>query len=88
MNREEIKKFMNDVEERMKTPVDLSKATIEKKTDILTLHFIGYLVKPLGIEETLYKECLLAFCDNRGKYEWEAEAIRKVLLEKESKEKQ
>lgn len=69
---EDLKKFM-------KTPQDLTSLPNEEKADTLALHFIGYLAKPLGIDNIIYKRCLEAFNNNRGKTEKEADAILKVL---------
>lgn len=62
-------------------PVDLTNHSDKDKANLLALHFIGYLAKPTGIYEELYKKCAKAFDEHRGKVEWEKEAILKVLTE-------
>ena len=58
---------------------DISSKNNDHKADILTLHFIGYYPKPVGISEKLYEKCLVAFNEHRGQYEWEKDAILCVL---------
>ena len=70
---ERLKKFLRQ-------PVDLTTKTIKDKASILALHFVGYIAKPTGIYEELYKKCMEAFNDHGGKMEWEEEAILKVLM--------
>jgi len=66
----------------LKTPVDLTKVSNVKIAEILTLHFIGYLAKPIGISEELYLKCLESFNNNnRGKVERETEVVLMVLNE-------
>ena len=75
---------MNDIKDLKKflaTPRDISNKTNEEKAGVLTLHFIDYLAKPKGIDDKLYEKCVRAFNDNRGKIEWEIEAVLKVLDE-------
>jgi len=78
-NREEgLKKYLA-------IPKDLTDASIDDKAGILTLHFIGYVAKPKGISDDVYKKCVEAFNSHRGKMEWEEAAVKKVL-EKETKD--
>lgn len=72
IDAEDLKKFLL-------TPQDISSMGYEDKANTLALHFIGYVAKPKGIDNTIYKKCLDAFNNNRGKVEKEAEAILKVL---------
>lgn len=70
---------VEDLEKFLRTPKDISHSSDEIKADILTLHFIGYLAKPIGINDVLYKKCAEAFDANRGKVEWESAAVLKAL---------
>ena len=70
---------IEDVKKTLVTPIDLNTKDMHEKAEILTLHFIGYLAKPYGICDKLYKKCLEAFNDNRGKTERESEAVLNVL---------
>jgi len=72
---------MYQLEDYMRTPRDISEASIKDKANILTLHFIGFIAKPIGISDTIYEKCLESFNDNRGQLEWEMEAILEVLKE-------
>lgn len=72
---------IEDIEKYLKTPRDLTNESIESQASILTIHFIGFIVKPKGISEDLYKKCLHAFNNNRGKTELEEKAIFDVLIE-------
>jgi hypothetical protein len=68
-----------DLEKMMRTPVDISTLPLEERANILTLHFIGYLAKPNGINEKVYNNCMEAFSSKRGKVEWETEAVLNIL---------
>lgn len=76
-----LKQMFNeeDLKKHLSTPKDISMKSNEDKAAILTLHFIGYLAKPIGIDDILYRRCLEAFNNNRGKVEWEEEAVLKIL---------
>jgi hypothetical protein len=65
------------------TPKDISNLPTEEQSEILTLHFIGYLAKPTGINEEVYLRCLIAFNANRGKVEEETKAIEEVLIKED-----
>ena len=67
----------------LKTPKDIAYESNENKASTLALHFIGYIAKPIGISDKLYKKCLEAFNNNRGKCELEIEAILKILEDKD-----
>jgi hypothetical protein len=73
------KKMEEEFNQYLLTPKDITSCSFKEKATILTLHFIGYLVKPIGIEEDLYKLCLLAFCENRGKIEIEENSVYTVI---------
>ncbi len=75
---ENLKKFLS-------APKDISKSTNLEKASTLALHFIGYIARPVGIDEELYNDCLNAFCNHRGKFEWEEKAIYDTLQENEKK---
>lgn len=77
---EELYKFL-------KTSKDISKMSNEDKANIITLFFIGYLAKPIGISDELLKKCCDAFNNNRGKCEWEEAAVLKTLEENDSQTK-
>lgn len=62
---------------------DLTNIALEKQADILTLHFIGFCPKPIGISNELYEKCKVAFNKHRGQYHWEAQAILECLKEEE-----
>jgi len=70
---------IDDLKKFLAISKDISNESNEEKAGILALHFIGYLAKPIGISDTLYKKCVEAFNDNRGKVEWEIKAILKIL---------
>lgn len=76
-------KLANDAVEIMKnqfrTPTDLSTMSLEDQASTLTLHFIGFMVKPKGISDELYNKCVKAFSEHRGKCEWEKAAVLGVL---------
>jgi hypothetical protein len=61
-------------------PMDLTTKSIEDRANVLVLHFKGFLAKPMGIEDSVYKECAKAFDNNRGKTEKEEAAVMKVLM--------
>lgn len=63
----------------LRTPVDISQKSNEEKAGTITLFFIGYIAKPIGISDELLQKCVEAFNDNRGKVEWEIAAVLKVL---------
>lgn len=77
MDKDNIK----DLEKYLRTPRDISKESLEKQASILTLAFIGYIAIPIGISKELLEKCCKAFNNNRGKVEWEEEAILTVLKE-------
>ena len=79
MDNTEYKKQIDDLERALRTPRDLTNCVPEDQASILALHFIGYIAKPTGISDDLYRRCIQAFNDHRGKVEWEIEAILKVL---------
>ena len=81
MNKQEMDKRVDDLIEHLKKPRDLSNASLEDKAGILTLHFIGYVAKPIGVSDAVYKKALEAFNNNRGKVEWEEAAVLKALQE-------
>lgn len=74
----ELNKFLN-------TPKDISNLDIDEQSEILTLFFIGYIAKPIGISDYLLEKCVEAFNNNRGKIEREQQAIFKVLKNNNSK---
>ena len=73
-----------ELENYMRTPRDISKESLESQASILTLAFIGFCAIPKGISKELLEKCCEAFNNNRGKFEWEMEAILKVLKETEN----
>jgi len=80
-------KDYNDLIKQLGTPRDISKMSLEKQAGIITLSFIGYLARPVGISKELLEKCCEAFNNNRGKVEWEEEAILTVLKEDSKNEK-
>jgi hypothetical protein len=70
---------IEDLKKYLLTPKDISQDTNEQKATTLVLHFIGYVARPIGIDHELYKKCIQAFNEHRGKVEWEIEAVLKVL---------
>lgn len=74
-------KSIDDVFNYLKTPRDISNLPLEEQANIITLAFIGYCAKPIGISKELLEKCCEAFNNNRGKIEKEAEAVLKVLKE-------
>ena len=70
---------LDDVLRFMKEPKDITNINISDKANILTLHFIGYFAKPIGIPEDIYRQCLDAFNGSRGKVEQECSAVLEVL---------
>lgn len=75
MEDETIEEILNV----LKTPKDISKLSLEEMANIITLYFIGYLAKPIGISKELLKKCAKAFDENRGKTEREEEAVYNIL---------
>lgn len=71
--------IVEDLKRYLSTPKDISLFSLEEQANVLTLHFIGYLAKPIGIDDNKYKKCLEAFSNSRGKIEWESEAVLNVL---------
>ena len=53
----------------------------EDRASNLALSFIGMVARPKNIPEGILEKCIKAFNDNRGKVEWEIQAILKVLNE-------
>lgn len=70
---------IEDLKRFLAKPMDISQKSNEEKAETLVLHFIGYLAKPIGIEDAFYHKCIKAFDDNRGKVEIEIAAVLKVL---------
>lgn len=70
---------VEDLKRFLAKPQDISQESNEEKAETLVLHFIGYLAKPIGIEDVLYQKCIKAFNDNRGKVETEIATVLKVL---------
>lgn len=81
MNEDQIE----DIEKQLRTPRDISKDDLEDQANTLTLAFIGYIAIPIGISKELLEKCCEAFNNNRGKVEWETEAVLKVLEENKCK---
>jgi len=75
---------MEGLKNFLATPKDVSQESNEEKAGTLALHFIGYIAKPIGIDDVLYRKCIEAFNNNRGKVEREIEAILKVLNEEKN----
>jgi hypothetical protein len=73
-----------ELEKQLRTPRDISKESLETQASLLTLAFIGYIAIPTGISKELLEKCCEAFNNNRGKLEWEMEAIL-TILKKENK---
>jgi len=74
-------KIIDDILNQLKTPRDISKLSLEEQASIITLFFIGYIVKPIGISDELLKKCGETFDKNRGKVEWEEAAVLTILKE-------
>lgn len=74
-------KELGDLKRELSTPKDLTDLSNEEAAGIIALHLIGFVAKPTGISEELYKKCVNAFNNNRGKFEMEAVAVLKVLRE-------
>jgi len=71
----------NSFLKKLSTPRDLTNLSNEEKAGIITLFFIGYVAKPIGISNELLQKCCDAFNTNRGKTEKEERAVLKVLEE-------
>ena len=71
-DREELMRYL--FKER-----DLAEKSTLEKAEILVLHFIGYIPKPIGIDKETFENCVIAFNGSRGKYEKEVEAVKGVL---------
>ena len=67
------------LERVLATPKDLSETPKHDWASVIALYCIGFISKPTGISEELLKECRAAFGSNRGKFEWEEQAIEQVL---------
>jgi hypothetical protein len=80
-----IDKNRDDIEKFLRTPRDISSMTLEEQANIITLAFIGFNAMPTGITKELLEKCCEAFNNNRGQYEWEVEAVLKVLQEAQCK---
>jgi hypothetical protein len=70
-----------ELEKQLRTPRDISNLSLEEQANTLTLAFIGFIAIPTGISKGLLEKCCEAFNNNRGQFEWEEEAILKVLKE-------
>lgn len=68
---------MADLEKFLKKRIDFN--TVSDKAQVLVLHFIGFIPKPINIPDDVYKAAMEAFSNNRGKVEQEEEAVAKVL---------
>ena len=75
-------KIEKDLIKALNTPRDWNEMDNEQRASVLALSFIGYVVRPKNIPKDILEKCAKAFNDNRGKVEWETEAILKVLEEK------
>jgi hypothetical protein len=84
MNEYFLNNAKEDIEKFLRTPQDISKKTLEEQANTLTLAFIGYLAIPTGISKELLEKCCEAFNNNRGKFEWEEEAILTILKKAEN----
>lgn len=62
----------------------------EKLATTLCLHFINPTIieRPKKINDDLYLKCKEAFVNNRGKFEWEEDAILEVLLNNKKQNEQ
>ena len=78
LEKQDMKK---DLETYIKTPRDISKDRLEDQANNLALAFIGMVAMPTGISKEILEKCCEAFNSNRGQFEWESEAILKVLKE-------
>jgi hypothetical protein len=74
-------KDYEDIINYLKIPKDISNLSLEEQANTLTLAFIGFIAIPIGISKGLLEKCCEAFNNNRGQFEWEEEAILKVLQE-------
>ena len=70
---------IENLEKYLSTPQDWNALTLEDKSNILVLSFIGYVARPKNIPLDILEQCLKAFNNNRGKIEKEIEAVYKVL---------
>lgn len=70
-----------ELEEHLRKPVDFNSLPDTDKAGILTLHFIGFIAKPLNVPDDVYKAAAEAFDSHRGKTEWEEEAVAKALTD-------
>jgi hypothetical protein len=77
MKDNQIDEILNE----LRTPKDIFNLSLEEQTNIITLSFIGYVAKPVGISKELLEKCVKAFNEDRGKIEKESNAILKVLEE-------
>jgi len=78
---QEKKEKLEKLEKQLRTPRDISKESLEDQANTLTLAFIGFIAVPTGISKELLEKCCEAFNNNRGQFEWEMDAILKVLKE-------
>lgn len=83
-NYDKKQKDREALEQHLGTPRDIINESLENQANILTLHFIGFIPKPIGISNDTYSKCLEAFSNNRGQFEWEMEAVLEILKEYEN----
>lgn len=81
---EKKKKQLEDVKKQLRTPFDVTGKTPHEKASLLCLSFIGYVARPKGLTEQEIRVAVDAFNNNRGKIEWEIEAVEKALIELEA----
>ena len=84
---QEEKELEKALMEVLTKSIDISQFPPDNKAEVLALSFIGYMAKPIGISEELYKKCLKAFEDNRGKIQQEKDAILQAIEDAENNAK-
>ena len=71
----------DDIQKILRTPKDWNKMDKKDQASTLALSFIGMIARPKNIPADLLEKCVEAFNNNRGKIEWEIQAIQEVLDE-------
>ena len=68
-----------DLNNVLRTPKDWNTIHGGDKASTLALSFIDMVARPINIPEDLLEKCIEAFNNNRGKFEWEVQAIQEVI---------
>lgn len=70
-----------DINDVLRTPKDWNTIPGGDKASTLALSFINMIAIPKNIPKDLLEKCVEAFNSNRGKFEWEVQAIQEILDE-------